>query len=50
MPGVIDYASSKFALEGFFDGLRQELVIKGSNTSITLCFLGYIGLYFKWFS
>lgn len=42
-PFSISYAASKFALAGFFNGLRQELTMKGSNISITLCIIGFIG-------
>ena len=37
------YSASKFALDGFFSGLRQELKMKQSNVSVTLCVIGLIG-------
>ncbi|NWI84779.1 DHI1 dehydrogenase, partial [Pitta sordida] len=41
-PFVAPYASTKFALEGFFNSLRHEFIIEEVNVSITLCILGYI--------
>nr|XP_032837312.1 hydroxysteroid 11-beta-dehydrogenase 1-like protein [Petromyzon marinus] len=41
-PLVSPYAASKFALEGFFGSLRQELKLRHSNVSITIATLGYI--------
>lgn len=41
-PLVAPYASSKFALEGFFGSLRQELKLRNSNISISIATLGYI--------
>ena len=37
------YSASKFALDGFFSGLRQELRMRNCDISITLCLLGLIG-------
>lgn len=42
-PYSISYSASKFALDGFFSGLRQELNIRGINVSITLCIIGLVG-------
>ena len=39
----IAYGSAKFALEGFFQGLRSELEFKGVNVSITIFPLATIG-------
>nr|XP_056700449.1 11-beta-hydroxysteroid dehydrogenase 1 [Euleptes europaea] len=41
-PFMVPYATSKFALDGFFSSLRQEFVIQNTNISITLCILGLI--------
>uniref|UniRef100_A0A803VS83 11-beta-hydroxysteroid dehydrogenase 1 n=1 Tax=Ficedula albicollis TaxID=59894 RepID=A0A803VS83_FICAL len=41
-PFTAPYSATKFALEGFFSSLRQELIIDKVNVSITLCILGYI--------
>lgn len=41
-PFTAPYSATKFALDGFFSSLRQELVIDKVNVSITLCILGYI--------
>ncbi|XP_054837700.1 11-beta-hydroxysteroid dehydrogenase 1 [Eublepharis macularius] len=41
-PFVVPYATAKFALDGFFSSLRQELVMQNTNISITLCILGLI--------
>ncbi|NXG63337.1 DHI1 dehydrogenase, partial [Hemiprocne comata] len=41
-PFVAPYSATKFALDGFFSSLRQELIIDKVNVSITLCILGYI--------
>ena len=43
-PYFLAYVSSKFALTGFFGGLRLELQMRGSGVSITICFLGFIGV------
>ncbi|KAL4235523.1 hypothetical protein ACF0H5_003920 [Mactra antiquata] len=40
---VTGYSASKFALGGFFGGLRQELRMRNRDVSITLCTLGLIG-------
>ncbi|XP_034626463.1 corticosteroid 11-beta-dehydrogenase isozyme 1-like [Trachemys scripta elegans] len=42
IPFVAPYSATKFALDGFFSSLRQELIIENINVSITLCILGYI--------
>ncbi|NXD56307.1 DHI1 dehydrogenase, partial [Corvus moneduloides] len=41
-PFTAPYSATKFALDGFFSSLRQELIIDKVNVSITLCILGYI--------
>ncbi|NWV38859.1 DHI1 dehydrogenase, partial [Grantiella picta] len=41
-PFTAPYSATKFALDGFFSSLRQELIIDNVNVSITLCILGYI--------
>lgn len=41
-PFVPIYSASKFALDGFFGGLRQELKMRNCDISITLCILGLI--------
>ena len=42
-PYFLAYVSSKFALTGFFGGLRLELEMRRSGVSVTICFLGFIG-------
>lgn len=42
-PYVSAYSATKFALDGFFGGLREELKIKGSQVSITFCIIGFVG-------
>ncbi|XP_064596087.1 hydroxysteroid 11-beta-dehydrogenase 1-like protein [Liolophura sinensis] len=42
-PFVAAYSASKFALDGFFSSLRQELILKGSKVSVTLGVIGLIG-------
>ncbi|KAL4216408.1 hypothetical protein ACF0H5_024134 [Mactra antiquata] len=42
-PFVSIYSASKFALEGFFGALRQELKLRNCDISITTCILGFIG-------
>ncbi|XP_053387002.1 hydroxysteroid 11-beta-dehydrogenase 1-like protein [Mercenaria mercenaria] len=42
-PFVSIYSASKFALDGFFGGLRQELKLRNCDISITTCVLGLIG-------
>lgn len=37
------YSASKFALDGFFGGLRQELKLRNCDISVTVCVLGFIG-------
>lgn len=41
-PYTIGYSASKFALDGFFSGLRQELSMRGIDVSITLCIIGLV--------
>uniref|UniRef100_A0A8C9T1C3 Hydroxysteroid (11-beta) dehydrogenase 1-like a n=1 Tax=Scleropages formosus TaxID=113540 RepID=A0A8C9T1C3_SCLFO len=41
-PFVGPYAATKFALSGFFGSLRHEMTMRGSNVTITMCFLGLI--------
>ena len=36
------YGATKFALDGFFHGLRQELALRGVPISVTVCILGYV--------
>ena len=38
-PFVAPYASTKFALNGFFGSLQHELAMKNSNVSLTICTL-----------
>ncbi|KAL3885519.1 hypothetical protein ACJMK2_025572 [Sinanodonta woodiana] len=42
-PFLTEYSASKFALDGFFSSLRQEMKIKNCDVSITLCVIGFIG-------
>lgn len=42
-PYVSAYSATKFALDGFFSGLRLELELKKSDVSITLCVIGLVG-------
>jgi len=42
-PFVSIYSGSKFALHGFFEGLRQEMKMRNCDISITTCILGLIG-------
>lgn len=41
-PFVAPYSSTKFALNGFFGALGNELILKKSNVSISICTLGLI--------
>lgn len=41
-PFTAPYSATKFALDGFFSSLRQELIIQNVDVSITLCILGFI--------
>lgn len=41
-PFALPYAATKFALNGFFGGLQNELAMQKSNVSITICILGLI--------
>ena len=43
MPYHAPYSASKFALDGFFSALRQELKLRGTDVSVTLCVIGFIG-------
>ena len=47
-PFVSIYSASKFALDGFFSGLRQELKMRDCDISVTLCVLGFIGKYYHY--
>ena len=40
---AIPYGTAKFALEGFFQGLRSELLFRDSGVSVTIFPLGGIG-------
>ncbi|KAK2153429.1 hypothetical protein LSH36_297g00030 [Paralvinella palmiformis] len=42
-PYVISYSASKFALDGFYSGLRQEFLLRNIDVSITQCVMGLIG-------
>ena len=42
-PYVTAYSATKFALDGFFAGLRQELLIRNSAISVTTCIIGLTG-------
>lgn len=42
-PFTAVYSATKFALDGFFGGLRQEFRMKGCDVSITLCVIGLVG-------
>jgi len=42
-PYVAPYSSSKFALDGFFSALRQELYIDDIDVSVTICYIGLTG-------
>lgn len=42
-PYIAAYSASKFALEGFFSSLRQELSIRQVDVSITFCIIGLVG-------
>ena len=43
MPFVAPYVASKFALDGFFSTLRQELKLRNCDISVTLCVIGLVG-------
>jgi len=38
----VPYATTKFAIQGFFSSYRQELMYKETGISVTLCILGLI--------
>ena len=42
LPTRTVYSASKFALKGFFDGLRRELVASGHGTKITMIYPGVV--------
>ncbi|GAB1600998.1 hydroxysteroid 11-beta-dehydrogenase 1-like protein [Argonauta hians] len=42
-PYLSGYSATKFALDGFFSGLRMELELRKCDVSITLCVIGLIG-------
>ncbi|XP_045180991.2 hydroxysteroid 11-beta-dehydrogenase 1-like protein [Mercenaria mercenaria] len=42
-PYIALYSSSKFALDGFFSSLRQELRLRNKDVSITNCIIGLVG-------
>jgi len=39
---LLPYSTTKFAIEGFFGGLRAELQSRG--ISLTMCYLGLVGM------
>ncbi|XP_074834647.1 hydroxysteroid 11-beta-dehydrogenase 1-like protein isoform X2 [Carettochelys insculpta] len=41
-PFTASYSATKFALDGFFGSLRQELAMQNQDVCITLCVLGLI--------
>uniref|UniRef100_K7F6X0 11-beta-hydroxysteroid dehydrogenase 1 n=2 Tax=Pelodiscus sinensis TaxID=13735 RepID=K7F6X0_PELSI len=41
-PFTAPYSATKFALDGFFSFLRQELILQSIDVSITLCILGFV--------
>ncbi|XP_077164901.1 hydroxysteroid 11-beta-dehydrogenase 1-like protein A [Paroedura picta] len=41
-PFITAYSAAKFALEGFFSGLRNEMRLRKINLAITVAVLGYI--------
>ncbi|XP_005404595.1 PREDICTED: corticosteroid 11-beta-dehydrogenase isozyme 1 [Chinchilla lanigera] len=41
-PLIAPYSASKFALDGFFSSIREELLVTRANVSVTLCVLGLI--------
>ncbi|XP_034270212.1 11-beta-hydroxysteroid dehydrogenase 1 isoform X1 [Pantherophis guttatus] len=41
-PLTVPYSATKFAVQGFFNSLRQEFVMQNINVSITVCILGLI--------
>ncbi|CAK8673939.1 unnamed protein product [Clavelina lepadiformis] len=42
-PFLLPYVTHKSAMNGFFQGLRQELKYNNTDVSVSVCFLGYIG-------
>ena len=40
MPFASGYSATKFALDGFFSGLRQEFEIQRMDVSVTLFIIG----------
>ncbi|MBN3303218.1 hydroxysteroid 11-beta-dehydrogenase 1-like protein [Amia ocellicauda] len=41
-PFVAPYTATKFALNGFFGSVQQELAMQRANVSVTICMLGLI--------
>jgi len=41
-PKTAPYAATKGAVQAFFESIRQDLILRGSNLSITLCVLGNV--------
>ncbi|XP_061457489.1 hydroxysteroid 11-beta-dehydrogenase 1-like protein isoform X2 [Rhineura floridana] len=43
-PFSTTYSATKFAVEGFFGSLRNELIMQKKEVTVTLCFLGLIDM------
>jgi len=43
-PCFAPYSTAKFALDGFFSALRQELATDDIDVSVTMCYIGLTGL------
>jgi len=41
-PRTAPYAATKGAVQAFFESIRQDLILRGSSLSVTLCVLGNI--------
>jgi len=39
---LLPYATTKFALNGFFTSLRHELISNDTGVSVTLCHVGFV--------